>query len=335
MAAPRPLLTILKALRRAVGRDLAGTFQANNLLFLGLLGKSAEAVYLLLAFLLLFPLSSDPLRKIPPTRLALWPLSRWQGWALRLASLAFSPVLWIGVLILLKTRRPALALAFCGLALAMQGALALRRRMLKRDPHWDLLQDLPQLPGRLGGLVLKDAREMLSLLDPYAAALLSLGGGAYRIWGKNADPAAFSIMALLVALAMSTCAQSLFGLDGEDGLIRYRLLPVRGWEILLAKGLAFLTILFMLLLPLDPWPGLTFGLVALTFGHHSSIVLELPQQRWRFASGNLPFGAMQVAAAMIVGFLEHQRGLPVLALAAMGYVGSVYYYGNRWERATA
>jgi len=72
--------------------------------------------------------------------------------------------------------------------------------------------------------------------------------------------------------------------------------------------------------------------VALAFGHHSSVLVGLPQQRWRFASGNLPFGAMQTAAGMVVGFLEHQRGLPVLALAAMGYLASVYYYGRRWER---
>ncbi len=117
-------------------------------------------------------------------------------------------------------------------------------------------------------------------------------------------------------------------------MIRYRLLPPReGGRLLLAKGAAFLSILFVLLLPLDPGPGMTFGLVALTFGHHSSITLDLPQQRWRFASGSLPFGAMQTAAAMAIGFAEHQHGLPVLALAAMGYVGSVYYYGQRWERS--
>lgn len=324
----------LESLAARGGRDLAGSVKANNLLFLGLLGKSAEAIFVLLGFLLLFPLSSDPLGKIPPVRLALWPLSGWQRWGLRLASLAFSPVLWIGLVILLKTKRPGLALAFCGLALAMQGGLALRRLVVKRDPHWDPLHDLPQLPGRLGGFILKDARELLSLMDPYAAALLSIGGGLYRIFGTHPDPAAFSIMSLLVALAMSTCAQSLFGLDGEDGVIRYHLLPVRGWEILLAKGIAFLAILFVLLLPLDPWPGMTFGLVALAFGHHSSILLDLPQQRWRFAGGSLPFGAMQAGAAMVIGFVEHQRGLLVLALAAIGYVGSVYYYGSRWESAT-
>jgi len=326
------LRAILKALRRAVGRDLANSVKANNLLFLGLLGRAAEGLFVLLGFLLLLPLSADPLGKIPPARLALWPLSGWQRFGLRLASLALSPVAWIGAAILVKTKRPGTALAFCGLAIGMQCALVLGRRMAKRDRHWDLLRDLPRLPGRLGGLVRKNAREMLSLLDPYAAALLSLGGGVYRILAKHPDPAASTIVGLFVALALSTCAQSLFGLDGESGVRRYHLLPVSGWEILLAKDLAFLTILFVLLLPLDPWPGMTFGLVALGFGHHSSVLLELPQQRWRFASGQLPFGALQVAVAMVFGFVEHQRGLFVLALAGMGWIASVYYYGRRWER---
>jgi len=161
---------------------------------------------------------------------------------------------------------------------------------------------------------------------------LSIGGGAYRIFGAHPDPAAFTIIGLLVALALSTSAQSLFGLDGDGGVSRYHLLPVSGWAILLAKDIAFLTVLLALLLPLDPWPGMTFGLVALAFGHHSSVLLELPQQRWRFASGNLPFGAMQTGAAVAVGFVEHQRGLLVLAAAFIGYLASVFYYGRRWDR---
>ena len=327
------LRAILKALRRAVGRDLAGSFKANNLLFLALLGGSASALFVLLGFLLLFPLSSDPLGKIPSARLALWPLSGWQRLALRLTSLALSPIAWIGILILLKTRRAGMALAFCGLALGMQCALALGRYMVKRDPHWDLLGGIPQFPGRLGGLVRKNVRETLSLLDPYAAALLSLGAGVYRVFGAHPDPAALTIVGLLVALAMSTSAQSLFGLDGDAGITRYRLLPLSGWEILWAKDIAFLTILFVLLLPLDPGPGMTFGLVALAFGHYASVRLDLPQQRWRFAGGSLPFGAMQTAAGMAVGFVEHQRGVSVLALAAMGYLASVWYYGRRFGGA--
>lgn len=331
------LRAILIALRRAMGRDLAGSFKANNLLLLGLLGRSAEALFVLLGFLLLFPLSSDPLAKIPPARLALWPLSGWQRLGLRLASLALSPVLWIGAVVLLKTRRPGMALGFCVLAAGIQGALALGRSLVKHDRHWDLLRGLPQFPGRIGGLIRKDLREMLSLLDPYAAAMLSIGAGAYRLFGAHPDPAAFSIVGLLVALAMSTCAQSLFGLDlvGStmySGMTRYHLLAVRGWEVLLAKDVAFLAILLVLLLPLDPWPGLTFGLVALAFGHHSSVLLELPQRQWRFAGGRLPFGALQTGAGMALGFEEHQRGFWVLLLAAISYLASVWYYGRRWER---
>ena len=43
-------------------------------------------MYLIMGLVVLFPLSTDPLRKIPPSRLALWPLDRRDHWILRLAS---------------------------------------------------------------------------------------------------------------------------------------------------------------------------------------------------------------------------------------------------------
>jgi len=343
------LLAILKALRRAVGRDLGtlASIKVNNIfLFVALLmygalnsgqpPKSAYPFFLLLGFLLLFPLSSDPLGKIPPARLALWPLTTGQRLGLRLASLALSPVAWIGVLILLKTARPLTALAFCALAAGVQAAAALGRHAARRDPHWNLLRYIPQFPGRLGGLVRKNIREILSLIDPYAALLLSAGGGLYRLFGAHPDPDAFAILGLLVALTMSTYAQSLFGLDFGSGMTRYHLLPLGGWEILLAKDIAFLAMLLALLLPLDPGPGMTFGLVALALGHHSSVLLDLPQQRWRFTGGRLlPVGALQAVGGMALGFLEHQRGLAVLVAAAVACLVSLHYYGRRWERRAA
>ncbi len=340
------LLAILKALRRALGRDLGtfGSIKVNNLfLFVALLSygalnsglrpTSAYPFFVLLGFLLLFPMSSDPLGKLPPARLALWPLTAGQRVGLRLASMALSPMVWIGVLILARTASPLAALAFCGIAVGVQGAAALGRRAIRRDPHWNLLRHIPRLPGRLGGLVRKNIRELLSLLDPYAALLMSLGGGLYRLIAPHPDPEAFAIIGLLVALTMSTYAQSLFGLDLDSGMTRYRLLPLGGWEILLAKDIAFLAVLFVLLLPLDPGPGMTFGLVALALGHHSSVLLDLPQQRWRFTGGRLlPVGALQALGGVALGFLEHQRGLVVLLAAAVGYVVSLHYYGRRWER---
>jgi len=345
------VFAILKALRRAVGRDLGtfGSIKVNNLfLFVALLSygalnsgqppKSAYPFFVLFGFLLLFPLSSDPLGKIPPARLALWPLTGGQRLGLRFASLTLSPVTWIGVLILLKTARPLAALAFCGLAAGVQATTALGRYAARRDPHWNLLRYIPQFPGRLGCLVRKNMREILSLLDPYAALLLSAGGGAYRLFGGRTDPEAFAIVGLLVALTMSTYAQSLFGLElhasmgSGSGMTRYRLLPLGGWEVLLAKDIAFLAVLFVLLLPLDPGPGMTFGLVALALGHHSSVLLELPQQRWRFTGGRLlPVGALQGLGGMALGFLEYERGLVVLVLAAVGYLVSLSYYGRRWD----
>jgi hypothetical protein len=340
------LLAILKALRRAVGRDL-GTLESikvNNLfLFVlllaygalntGLKPTSAYPFFVLLGFLLLFPLSSDPLGKIPPARLGLWPLTGEQRLGLRFASLALSPVTWIGVLILLKTAQPLVALGFCGLAAGAQVAMALGRHAARRDPHWDLLGHIPQFPGRLGGLVRKNIREILSLMDPYAALLMSIGGGAYRLFAAHPDPAAFAIVGLLVALTMSTYAQALFGLEFGSGMTRYRLLPLDGWEILLAKDIAFLLGLFVLLLPLSPGPGMTFGLAALALGHHSSVLLEPPQQRWRFTGGRLlPVGALQALGGMALGFLEYERGLVVLAVAMVAYLVSLRYYGRRWDR---
>ncbi len=344
------LRAILKALGRAVGRDLGtfGSIKVNNLfLFVALMAygalnsglrpASAYPLFLLIGFLLLFPLSSDPLRKIPPERLALWPLTRGQRLGLRFISLALSPVTWIGILILLKTARPLMAASFFGFAACLQAAAALGRQTARRDPHWNLLRYIPRPPGRLGGLVRKDVREILSVLDPYAALLLSVGGGLYRLFGARPDPEAFAILGLIVALAMSTYAQSLFGLElgSGSGMTRYRLLPVRGWEILLAKDVAFLGVLLVLLLPLDIAPGMTFGFAALALGHHSSVLLELPQQRWRFTGGRLlPVGALQAVGGMALGFLEYERGLIVLVLTALGYAASASYYGRRWERAT-
>ncbi len=339
------LAAILKALRRAVGRDLGtlASIKVNNLFLFVLLlvygalssgqpPKSAEPFFVLLGFLLLFPLSADPLGRIPVALRGLWPLSGWQRVGLRFASLALSPVAWIGAAILVKTARPMMALAFCGLAAAMQGAAALGRALVRRSPHWDPLRHIPQFPGRLGGLVRKDLREMLSMIDPYAALAIGVGGGAYRVMAKHPDPAAFAIIGLLVALTMSTYAQSLFGLDLGAGITRYRLLPVRGWEVLLAKDIAFLVVLLVMLLPLDPAPGMTFGLAALGIGHHSSVRLEIAHQRWRFTGGRLlPVGAVQAVGGMALGFVEHERGLAVLGLVAAGYAASVVLYGRLWD----
>ena len=78
-------------------------------------------------------------------------------------------------------------------------------------------------------------------------------------------------MTVLVVGAMSSYAQCLFGLDGEGGLSRYRLLPVRGWQLLLAKDAAFLAVVVPLTLPLAVLPGIGAALVALAVGHAPAV----------------------------------------------------------------
>ncbi len=341
-----PLVAILDALRKAVQRDLGSleSLKVNNFfLFVMLLvagavqsgqpPKSAYIFFFLFGFLLLFPISADPLARVPKDRLALWPLSIGQRVALRLSSLLLSPLLWIALIIAWRTGRLREGLSFLVVALAVRAASVLGKQLANRQRHFHLLRYIPQFPGAIGGLIRKDMRQLLSLLDPYVALALSVGGAAFRISGKATDPVAFPMLGILVALALSTYAQSLFGLDLRSGMTRYRLLPLRGWQILLAKDISFMAVLVVLLLPLDPLPGITLGLVALALGHHSSLFLRIPQQRWRFTGGRLlPVGALQAIGGVAIGFAEMQRGPAVLGVVFVLFTASLFWYGRCWDR---
>jgi hypothetical protein len=137
---------------------------------------------------------------------------------------------------------------------------------------------------------------------------------------------------MLVALALSTYAQGLFSLDGAVGMTRYRLLPLRGWQILLAKDAAYLGILLILVLPLSPLPGLTFGLAALGIGHFPSVLLRLPQRRWRFTGGRVLFGAAQILIGFALGYAEDHAGIVYLAAAAAAWLCSTAWCGRHWDR---
>jgi hypothetical protein len=318
-----------------VRRDLRtyGALKTNNfflfvaLLIWGALVSGVEPVssypfLLLLAVLMLFPVSSDPLDKIPPTRLALWPLSAAQRVVLRLASLAFSPILWLTVLLLSLRVSLTLAVVFLAASIAIQAVA-----ILARGPAWSVTRIVPTIPGKIGGLVSANLREMLTLLDPYLAFVIAAGGTLWRLLA-HADPGAFPILAMLVAVAISTYAQCLFALETGAGMTRYRLLPLRGWQILLAKDLAFLGLLLLLTLPLDPAAGLAFGFAALAIGRYPSVKVHLPQRRWRFSSGRVLFGVLQGLVGATLGFHAMGGGL---AIAAIMYFAALYLGGRSWD----
>jgi hypothetical protein len=327
---------ILKALGLAYRRDWTAfqSLAGNNffLFTIFLLQKAGTFIYLIFGLVLLFPLSTDPLRKIPPSRLSLWPLERRELWLLRLASPWINPLTWAiaGLAIWGAGRSISVGLVaiIAGLfaAVFLISAVPIPRGL-------GLWRRVPQFPGPLNQLVRKNLREILSTLDFYCALILSAAALLSRLLVPNLPREAMLAMTVLVVAAMSSFAQCLFGLDGEGGLSRYRLLPVRGWQLLLAKDAAFLAAVIPLTVVLAPLAGLGAALVALAVGHSPAVEHPREQTRWRFSTGGaLGNGLVQIVALSMTASGIFSTTLWFLPLALAVWAISVYWYGRELER---
>jgi hypothetical protein len=338
------LIAVLIALGKAARRDaqtllsvtLNNFFLVAALLAYGALVSkmpplASAPFFLALGLLLLFPASDDPLNRIPTSTLALWPLSNIQRSALRVASLAFSPVAWLGLLIVIVLRTRA-ALVFFGLLFVIRGLAFLGFTIRSRWEHLYPPRLLPAPATNTGRLLRLNLRQMICLLDFYLAITVSMVGTTYRLLNSHADTAAFPILAILVSLAFSTHALSIFGLDGLSGLTWLRLSPLPGWRVLLAKDAAYLAMVCVLTLPLAPVTGLTFALVALAIGRYPSLMLRNFQRRWRFAGGDLRFGVAQIFLASGIAFAESQEGVRWLGVAIVAYGVSLLAGGWYWDK---
>lgn len=336
MVGIRSIIGLLKGLGLASWRDvqsfrsIAGQNLFLFLAFVALQPESAQFFGLILFVVVLFPLSADPMQKIPAERRAIWPILGWEWGVVRIASFALSPILWIAILIL------ACADWRTGFLVLGAGALLqLLTHFAKRSSinlpgiwfHW-----IPTPPGMTGAIMHLQWREMLRTLDPYVALVFVACTELYRASGKPLDPTAPRIMSLIAALAMSTETQVLFGIDGT-GAERYRQLPIRGWQILLAKDLAFLAMLGVLVLALDFVSGIVSGIVALAIGHHRSVLKPVPQIPWRFTSGALvPDGVIQIVALFAAGNAAKSEGLPLIGFCILAWCLSLVFYGRQWDR---
>ncbi|HLK62404.1 MAG TPA: hypothetical protein VKU19_03135 [Bryobacteraceae bacterium] len=327
---------ILRALWQAFRRDQK-SFQsiAGNNFFLVtalLLQRAGGFLLLIMGLVMLFPLSTDPLRKIPASRMVLWPLDRRDRWMLRMVSPWLNPVSWIVVGLAIWAARGKVTLGLWGLVAVLfaVGFLFSDVRLFSTESLWRLV---PNFPGLLNQLVRKNVRELLSTLDFYCALVLSLCVLAYRILGPPLPPEAFLAITVLVVLALSSYAQCLFGLDGDGGLGRYRLLPLRGWQILAAKDAAFLVVVLPLTLPLAPLPGMAAALAALAIGHEPSVRAPRDQTRWRFSTGaSLTFGLFQAAMMGMAASGVFFSSPLVLLLCVAVWLGSLWYYGKEIDR---
>ncbi len=336
------IVALLKALAVAHGREirrLEDAFSNHFLVFaallFGLQPKGNVFLPSLVGFLLLVPLSADPLLGAPRERLELLPLGRGQVVAVRGLALLLNPALWVAVALPVfggKAYLPAMELVLLA-ALLLILASALGHRLLGRHPGWNPLLRIPALPGRSGFLVRNNLRETFRRLDVYLALAMSLLGTAFRILDKGPTADVGAGCALLVVLAMSTSAQNLFGAEGQGGMDRYRLLPLRGWDILGAKAAAFLGIILLLTLPLSPIVGLAAGSAALAIGVHPSVASRAPSAPWRFASGrSAGLGLVQVVALFAAAILCRTWPGWTLLTTATILLGSLIVAGRKLEQ---
>ena len=331
MARIRAILGSLLLVFRRESKSF-GSFGTNNFFLMSVLalGSAGAFLYLIMALVMFFPMSTDPLRKIPPSRLNLWPLSSRERWVLRVASPWLNPLTWIlaGLAVWAARGKVTFGLWAAAAGVFVIGFIAPSFPLAPRKGAW---HHIPAFPGPLNHLIRKNLRELLSTLDFYCALVLSATVAGFRLAGKLPAEALLP-MTVLVVLALSSYAQSLFGLDGDQALTRYRLFPLRGWQLLAAKDTPFLLAALVLTLSMAPLPGMTAAVMALTVGHASSVNERREQVRWRFSSG-ASFGPSLLQVALLAIAAGTVQTYPLAILAVIGaYLGSTWWFGRVLER---
>jgi hypothetical protein len=194
---------------------------------------------------------------------------------------------------------------------------------------------ISRTPLKLGGIAQETWREMHGTLDFWAALFIAISGTLYRLFGQAPEPEAFPVLSLFVGIAMSTIGQRMLRLDEGRALLRYRLLPIAGWKLLVTQDMTFLIPLAVMVSFLSLRTGVAFGLVAIAVGRYPSLRQRANQRRWRFVGGDPRFGVAQVLLGGIAGIGAARAGLWVLAVAFAFYVVSVFWGELLWKRCLA
>ncbi|HXJ41781.1 MAG TPA: hypothetical protein VNH18_21065 [Bryobacteraceae bacterium] len=324
------LAPILKALATVAKRERGSfrTMAMNNFFVFGalLLGPAGAFLFLIGGLVVLFPLSADPLRSVPQERLALWPLNKGERFRLRLLSPWINPLTWLLAALAIWAIRRTESRSLVALCTALVG-VGFFFPNISGEPRF--LSWIPAPRGPLFQLARKNLREMLLTLDVWVASILSFSGVAFCIFMPTLDPEFRPLLSLLVVLAVSSLAQCLFGLESRTGLLRYKLMPIPGWQVLAAKNAAFLAIVILLTAPLAPACGLAAGLATLVFGHGPSLQLR-EQKRWRFSSGSdFKNGLVQVFAMAGAGITAARTSLWILPVCALACIGTTWWFGRK------
>lgn len=332
------ILAISNLLKKLMSKELksSSSIKLNNLLFCilflmsGSAGRPKEAFWstfffqLVLLAPLLVTFSVDTQHRLPSQRVATWPLTETQRLSLSFVSFAFNPLmilLFVGFLLWMGF---ATALFFVLLALTIHVTVYAISRVssgLKVFARYRV----PAAPLKVGGIAQEMWREITATLDFWAALLIAVSGTFYRLFGHAPEREAFPIMALFVGIAMSTICQRMLSLDEGRASLRYRLLPLQGWKLLLTQDLIFLLLLGAMVSFLSERTGIAFGLVAVAVGRYPSLKQQVSQRRWRFVGGDLGFGVAQIIFGGLAGIGTARVSLWFLAAALVPYVGSLLW----------
>ena len=342
------LLALLFLLKKLMLKEL-GSFSSvrfNNFLFSILFIMSAgfesgapKAAFwstLLFQIFLLAPLlvtfSVDTQHRLPPERVATWPLTRIQGLLLSSVSFALNPLFILLFFAYLFWMGLAAGLFFVLLALIVHGTVYAVGR-LPFELRTPAGLNISRTPLKLGGIAQETWREMQGTLDFWTALLIAVSGTLYRLFGQAPEPEAFPVLSLFVGIAMSTIGQRMLCLDEGRALLRYRLLPIAGWKLLVTQDMTFLIPLAVMVSLLSLRTGVAFGLVAIAVGRYPSLRQRANQRRWRFVGGDPRFGVAQVLLGGLAGIGAARMGLWVLAVAFALYLVSIFWGELLWRRS--
>lgn len=341
------ILALLFLLKKLMLKELSSfsSVRFNNFLFsilfimsAGFESRAPKAAFwssLFFQIVLLAPLlvtfSVDTQHRLPPERVATWPLTGIQRLLLSSVSFAFNPlfiVLFLGYLFWMDL---AAGLFFLLLALIVHGAVyTVSRLPFKIRTPAGL--SISRTPLEVSGIAQETWREMLGTLDFWTALLIAVSGTLYRLFGRAPEPEAFPMLSLFVGIAMSTIGQRMLRLDEGRALLRYRLLPIAGWKLLVAQDMTFLIPLSAMVSLLSLRTGVAFGLVAIAVGRYPSLRQRANQRRWRFVGGDPRFGCAQLLLGGFAGIGAARAGLWVLAVAFAIYMVSIFYGELLWKR---
>jgi len=341
-------LAHLSLLRRLSLKELGSisSVRFNNFLFCIVLIVSASGGTRKMSFwstlffqiVLLAPLlvtfSVDTQHRLPAERVATWPLTNRQKLLLSSVSFAFNPVfivLFFGYLFWMGL---AIASIFVLLALIVHIAVyAVSRLPIRSRTHASLSTSRESF--RLGGIAQEMWRGLRGTLDFWVALLIAVIATLYRLFARTPEPEAFPMLSLFVGIAVSTVAQRMLRLDGGRALLRYRLLPLAGWKLLVTQDMTFLFPLAVMVSLLSLRTGVAVGLVAIAVGRYPSLTQRANQRRWRFVGGDLRFGLAQLLLGGAAGIGAARAGLWVVGAAFAVYLVSIFGGEILWKRSLA